>query len=136
MPSLTPVTSHRSSDPHHNSRSRLPNHKEGSGSMTFKRPPTPELVQDLSVRRRGSSSSSESSDIMGRHLTSPPLSGSPLTTPRHQPSPDKPLDLTAHTGTAMNFSVPFCRAPFNLVKICGFSMVIPHIVYIFIATDL
>ena len=78
------------------------NHQSGElHSTTFKRPPTPELVQDLSVKKRANSG--ETSDGSGsessKRLASPVcLAHSQMDITKGQLSPDKPLDLTASSA--------------------------------------
>ena len=84
----SPILSHRSSE--------SPSMRSHHNSTTFKRPPTPELVQDLSVKRRTNSGESSDGSDSSRRLASPAGIGHKLMDMgKSQLLSDGPLDLTA-----------------------------------------
>ena len=68
-------------------------------STTFKRPPTPELIQDLSVKRRSNSGESSDGSESSRRMTSPlGPAHNHMDAGKTHTSGDAPLDLTAPAG--------------------------------------
>ena len=92
-------------------------------STTFKRPPTPELIQDLSVKRRSNSGESSDGSESSRRMTSPfGMSHNHMDAGKtHSMGGDAPLDLTAPAGKCwiqnhLLFEYCLCKGVFTLTE--------------------